>query len=211
MGEGSGIDSGGWPRPIIVSGPPRSGTTWIGRTLAYSGQVCELYEPFNPQAHRARWFDPPESYLHIDATTAALHDWADEILMADSKPRDLVRDSALVWRVLAHVIDRYRRENPGWIVIRHEDLAADPISGFRRIYGSLSLRWDTDVTDRIAADTSAMNPAEVDSGDQHALTRDSRRLELLWRSRLSAEEAALVRAVVGDGIRFDYPDAWDAG
>ena len=34
--------------PILVTGAPRSGTTWVGKMLALSDQVHYLSEPFNP-------------------------------------------------------------------------------------------------------------------------------------------------------------------
>ncbi len=36
------------PRPILVTGSHRSGTTWVGRVLARHPQVVYLHEPFNP-------------------------------------------------------------------------------------------------------------------------------------------------------------------
>jgi hypothetical protein len=35
-------------RPILVTGAPRSGTTWVGRMLAVAPRVGYLHEPFNP-------------------------------------------------------------------------------------------------------------------------------------------------------------------
>ena len=35
-------------RPILVTGAPRSGTTWVGRMLAYAPGVGYIHEPFNP-------------------------------------------------------------------------------------------------------------------------------------------------------------------
>jgi hypothetical protein len=38
-----------WDRkPLLVTGAPRSGTTWVGRMLALPGQFHYLHEPFNP-------------------------------------------------------------------------------------------------------------------------------------------------------------------
>jgi LPS sulfotransferase NodH len=34
-------------RPILVTGMPRSGTTWVGRMLTASGCVGYINEPFN--------------------------------------------------------------------------------------------------------------------------------------------------------------------
>jgi len=35
------------PRPILVTGAHRSGTTWVGKMIAYSPQVGYIHEPFN--------------------------------------------------------------------------------------------------------------------------------------------------------------------
>jgi hypothetical protein len=35
-------------KPILVTGAPRSGTTWVGNMLAASSQLYYIHEPFNP-------------------------------------------------------------------------------------------------------------------------------------------------------------------
>ena len=35
-------------KPILVTGAPRSGTTWVGKMLALSNQLHYIHEPFNP-------------------------------------------------------------------------------------------------------------------------------------------------------------------
>lgn len=38
-----------WKRkPLLVTGAPRSGTTWVGRMLTASGEFHYIHEPFNP-------------------------------------------------------------------------------------------------------------------------------------------------------------------
>lgn len=37
------------PRPILVTGMPRSGTTWVAHMLAASGRLAYINEPLNPQ------------------------------------------------------------------------------------------------------------------------------------------------------------------
>lgn len=54
------------PGPILVTGSHRSGTTWVGRTLALSPNVGYVHEPFNVQ----RWpgwmrEELPHWYLHV--------------------------------------------------------------------------------------------------------------------------------------------------
>jgi hypothetical protein len=36
-------------RPILVTGAPRSGTTWVGKMLALAPGVGYVHEPFNPR------------------------------------------------------------------------------------------------------------------------------------------------------------------
>ena len=35
--------------PILVTGLPRSGTSWVGKMLAASGELVYVNEPLNPQ------------------------------------------------------------------------------------------------------------------------------------------------------------------
>lgn len=50
-------------RPIVITGCPRSGTTWVGTTVGDSDEVLYLYEPFNDHApHHVRL---PERYIYV--------------------------------------------------------------------------------------------------------------------------------------------------
>jgi hypothetical protein len=301
---------------VLVTGAPRSGTTWVGRTLTLSGELGELYEPFNPTAHQARWFDPPEFYLYVEERNAStynadlramsrlqfpvsrvltagpspvrvrtalrtwrtVHDhrrhhraamvkdplalfstpwlaselgvrpvilvrhpaafvsslmrvgwqvrfgswlrqpllmdsllapWAEQLERADAGERDVVRDGALLWAVCNDVIRRWRDVHTNWLVIRHEDLAADPEQRFAELYGALGLSWSEPVAEAVRASTSPDNPADVTSGAQHELARDSRGVASVWRSRLSAAEVGVVRAITAEvGAAFYGDDMW---
>jgi hypothetical protein len=54
--------------PILVTGINRSGTTWVGRTLAHAPGVGMIYEPFNPD-HRRGVFraEVPHWFTYADA------------------------------------------------------------------------------------------------------------------------------------------------
>ena len=49
-------------KPILVTGSPRSGTTWVGRMLAVSPQLYYVSEPFNPD------FGPGRGVCNINFT-----------------------------------------------------------------------------------------------------------------------------------------------
>ncbi|WP_084130359.1 sulfotransferase [Demequina sp. NBRC 110055] len=55
--------------PIVVTGCPRSGTTWVGSTVGAASEVFYLYEPFNDEApHPLR---VSERYQYVDPTAPA--------------------------------------------------------------------------------------------------------------------------------------------
>src|SRR5438105_11589923 len=61
------------PRPILVTGSHRSGTTWVGRVLAASPSgMGYIWEPFNPR-HRPGTFPVrfPHYFHYVTAENAA--------------------------------------------------------------------------------------------------------------------------------------------
>lgn len=299
------------PSPrLLVTGAPRSGTTWVGRSLCLGGDVGEIYEPFNPHSREWRWFDPPEFYLHIDEASEApyvdsvdamsrwryplvrrlragdgrraarawltarrhrragrgvvvkdpialmsapwlarrfgfrpvvvvrhpagfvssllrvgwrpqfgswlcqprlmqttLAPWREEIEKAGGVDLDLVTSGALFWRVCTGFALAGRAEQPDWHIVRHEDLAADPVGEFRALYDRYGLSWSDRVAQSIATDSAADNPTEVAGGAQHGLQRDSRRVATVWRQRLNDDQVETIRRVAGDVAEQLYDDA----
>jgi hypothetical protein len=111
----------------------------------------------------------------------------DEILKACENPGDIVEEGSLLWNVLHFVILEYQRRYPSWSFVRYEDLAKDPVPGFRSLYDRLGLRMNDKIEQTIKAHTSQGNPVEVEGG--HYRARDAKGSLDNWRSRLSEEEA----------------------
>lgn len=51
-------------RPILVTGCPRSGTSWVGNIISSSPDVFQLYEPFNPEA--PAYLSVPDKFYHMN-------------------------------------------------------------------------------------------------------------------------------------------------
>ncbi|HET7312412.1 MAG TPA: sulfotransferase [Mycobacteriales bacterium] len=302
------------PPRILVTGAPRSGTTWIGRTLCLGGDVGEVYEPFNPRSRQWRWFDAPEFYLYIDESLEApyvepvgamarwryplvrrlragdrrlalrswstarkhrragrgvlvkdpialmsapwlahrfgfrplvvirhpagfvssllrvgwrprfgswlrqprlmdtlLAPWQEEIERAHRDDLELVEAGAVFWRVCAGVVTGYRAEHPDWVIVRHEDIARDPVVAYRDLYQSFGLTWSDAVAETIRAESAADNPREVAGGVQHGLQRDSRSVATIWQDRLTEQRVDTIRNIVGDVAGLFYDDrTWSA-
>lgn len=89
--------------PVLVTGLPRSGTSWTGKMLAASGELVYVNEPLNPQhppgrcpgvlrrqvTHRFQYLD--DSWLPAFRDTAALRYRFLAELRANRSPYDLAR------------------------------------------------------------------------------------------------------------------------
>lgn len=71
-------------RPIIVTGCPRSGTTFVGKVIGQSPEVFYIYEPFNDEA--PHHLSLPERFIALDSENGAAHRAAIDELMALGRP-----------------------------------------------------------------------------------------------------------------------------
>ncbi|RME45920.1 MAG: hypothetical protein D6791_09570 [Chloroflexi bacterium] len=109
---------------------------------------------------------------------------------------DRIENASLQWLITYKVLHDYITRNPHWIVVRHEDLAVDPLAGFKNLYSRLGLLFDEAASREIVAHTQNTNPVVPPEGETTYLKRDSRALASLWRRVLSHEEIAQIRELV---------------
>lgn len=290
--------------PVLVTGLPRSGTSWVGKMLAASGRLVYVNEPLNPQrppgrspgvlnatvTHRFQYIcrDNEREWLAAFTDTIALRyrfraelrrnrslpdlarmakygtaftagrllrrrallddpfallsaGWfaerlgcrvivlrRDPVALAASWRRlgwtfdfrelhgqpYLLRDHpeaartpppgplaavATLWRVAAAITARLAERHPAILVVRYDDLAADPIPGFRRLYDWAGLSWTPRAERRIRRGCTASATSRAAftwTGLSRTAYRpmNSRRA-LAVPSGLTAEEISLVRAL----------------
>ena len=117
---------------------------------------------------------------------------------------DVVEQGIVLWNALHHVIDRMRHEHPGWSVVRHEDLARDPLSGFRALYAACGLTWTPDVEGQVASFSSAETGAELPMWRHGSVKRDSAAQTSTWRARLTDDEVDRVVRGTAEIARLFY-------
>lgn len=133
----------------------------------------------------------------------------DELAAAVADTPDPVGTGILLWRILHHHIRSLRRDHPDWIFVRHEDLAADPVAGFRDLYGRLGLRFAADTPARIAGLSERADGFAALSlfGSRRQVNRNSREAAGLFRKRLAEADIARIRGESADV----WPDFYGEG
>jgi hypothetical protein len=127
--------------------------------------------------------------------------------MQSVKPDDVIGQAALLWRLIYGVVHALQGSNPDFIIVRHEDLARDAISGYRALYKALGLEFTSRVEKTILSSSSSENPRELSRKKVHAVKLDSRASVDNWKKRLTSEEIARVRWATEEISTRYYSDA----
>jgi hypothetical protein len=313
-------------RPILVTGVPRCGTSWVGKMLDASGAVVYINEPLNdrhppgrspgilaaPVQHRFQYItganEPP--FLEAFTETLGLRYHVLAELSQNRSPRDLARmakywnsfvrgrlrgrrpllddpfavfstewfarrldcqvvvvvrhpaaiaasrkrlgwrtdfrqllnqsllleewlhpferdmrailrkpdwlgESALLWRMIYHVVGQLRERLRGIRIVRHEDLSLDPLGGYAQLYAALELPL-TASTGRVIERSST--GGLHDAGHSWSVSvrgasktgfrpLDSRAHAGKWKRSLAVDEISRIRAATEDVANLYYRDA----
>jgi len=123
---------------------------------------------------------------------------------------DMIAQGSLLWKLIYHVVDDYRRQHPEFIIVRHEDLSQEPLQGFRALYQSLGLTFVPQVQQAIMSASSAENPEELSKSAMHAYKLDSRANLHKWKSRLSQDEIKRISHLTASVAARYYPEVdWE--
>ena len=139
-----------------------------------------------------------------------MRDWLEPYQgeMSGLPDQDVVGRAALLWKMIYQVVDEFRRQQPGFLIVRHEDLSLNPLHGFRRIYADLDLDLTPKAQASILSSSSEGNPSEISS--VHATRVDSRQNLGNWKRRLSTDEIDRIRRITTGVVERYYPEqVWE--
>jgi sulfotransferase family protein len=145
--------------------------------------------------------------------------YAAELERAAREPFDPIAHGALLWRLIHAGIARQVERNPRFVVVRYEDLAADPMNEFRKLYSRLDgVTFTRDAAETVRRGCLA-EPAQrqvpwgrVGLGRTAFQPMQSGANAWAWRDRLTAEQAADVVARTRDvAERFYTPAELEGG
>jgi Sulfotransferase family len=138
--------------------------------------------------------------------------YAGEIRALADSPDDIATTS-LLWRMTYDIVDQMAGQQPHLLCWRrYEDLATDPVAGFRGLYQQCDLRWTDRVADGIRAScTGTGKSAAFQWTLRGGLSRtafqamDSRAALTSYRDRLTPEAIERVQELTADVARRFYP------
>lgn len=131
--------------------------------------------------------------------------WADSFRDYEGEV-DLVGEGIVMWNAMYDVVRGYRERHPDWHFVKYDDLADDPVAGFRDLYARLGLTWDGRARAEVERSTSESNVKEVPVWRRRAINRDSRAAKRTWTQRLTPEEVQRVRSGVAEVAASFYAE-----
>ena len=136
-----------------------------------------------------------------------LGDYKKDMENSLSNGDDLIARNIIVWNMMYSIVKYYQENHPDWIFIRHEDLAKDPIRGFRKLYKKLEIDFDDFHKQAIIKHCLNSNPSEAPTNNPGLIKRNSLATITNWKNRLSEEEIYRIRSGTWDVSKHWYSES----
>lgn len=191
---------------LIIKDPIATlSSDWLARNFDLDVIVLVRHPAaFAASLKRLDWGHPFEHFLQQEMLMQRhLEPYRADI---ERKPEDIVEQAAIMWKCLYDVLFSYVARNPGWLLVRHEVLSANPVGELRSLYEVLGLKWTTRVEDNVVRYTRRGNPVNVSRGTVHQLQRDSAANIWRWKEMLTREEIVKVFNITRPVSDACYPD-----
>lgn len=195
-------------KPLIKDPIALMSAGWLGRRFdlnvvvmirhpaAFAASMKRLNWGFNP----SRWvFNQPlllQDYLA---------DFELELRELVENNATIIEQAALFWKVAYSVVTLYQKQYPHWVFLKHEELARNPLGGYRELFARLNLEFTETVREKIAEYSNESNP-EHSSGQDKLLKLNSRKVIYQWKKVLSDDEISRIRQVAGSVAEQYYSD-----
>ena len=105
--------------------------------------------------------------------------------------KNIIDQAILLWNLIHHMIVKYKEKHPHWMFVKHEDLSADPIYGFSKIFCNLQLPYSKQVQNKIIKFSNLENLAATDNIGE--IKRNSKANIKTWKNRLTEVEIKRIR------------------
>jgi hypothetical protein len=119
-----------------------------------------------------------------------------------AKPTDIIDHGCLLWNIFHHVILDYQKRYPSWIFLKYEDIAANPLLEFIKLFDYLGLKMNKKISTYIDEYSSQKNPNDRDSTKYGP--RNAKACVDNWKIRLTSKEIIRVTSTTHEIARKFY-------
>jgi hypothetical protein len=195
-------------RPLVKDPIALLSSEWLAERFGMDVVVLIRHPAaFAASLKRLGWKHSFGTFLVDGRAPEVLRAYEDEIREQAERPGDILEQAALLWRVLYNAVDGFRERHPAWVFLRHEDVSADPVATFERLYASLGLELTERARRSIERASDPDNPAELRSPHDVALASAASLGR--WRGDLEPTEVELLRERTQDvWPRFYADEDW---
>jgi len=116
---------------------------------------------------------------------------------------DIIDQAILLWKLIYYMVNKYRQKHKDWLYIKHEELSAEPLKGFKKIFRFINVKCPGEIKKIILEHSSSINPVD---GDVHSIKRDSKSTIKKWKNKFTQEEIKKIREGVDDISKDFYTD-----
>lgn len=138
------------------------------------------------------WGHPFEDFLsQPELMDDLLEGYTLEIERMAAGEQPIADQAALLWTMIYDTLYDWIQEED-WLLVRHEDVALNPLDGFERLYNILDLPYTDQVRDAIIDHSGEENPVRERTPFSR-IKRDSEEVVESWRERLTLDEIERIR------------------
>jgi hypothetical protein len=211
MFRDSGNFLSGWlfkKRPLIKDPFAFFSTPWIIMRFGCRVVITVRHPAaFASSLKRLSW---PFDFRDLLDQPLLVRDWVapfvPEIQQQLAQSDNVIGQSSLLWKIIYDVALQLRKRIPDLLIVKHEDLSNDPITGYQSLYRDLGLQFTLRAGRMIARSSEAGNPTEIASKNIYGTRVDSRANLENWKHRLTPEEIKCIRNATEEVASQFYSD-----
>ena len=191
-------------RPLLKDPIALFSAEWLAKTFNMDVIVLIRHPAaFAGSLKAAQWTHPFSHFLQQPQLMEDhLYKYRHEIEEYSKNEKDSIDQAILLWNLIHHMILGYRKNQPKWTFVKHEDLSENPLNEFRKIYNKLDLDFSSDVEKKIKDFSFAGNSAGI--------KRDSKSNIWSWKKRLTVDEIEKIKDRTHEiANKFYTEEDWD--
>jgi hypothetical protein len=181
-------------RPLVKDPIAVFSTEWLASNFDMQVVVMIRHPAaFASSIKQLEWSHPFSHFLDQSLLMRDhLHPFETELREYATREHSYIDQAALLWRLIYHVVLKYRKRHPDWIFVRHEDLSEYPMAGFKELFDRMGLQYSSYAQSMVREHSSSENPSEPE--DPFVIRRDSHANLWNWRRRLTVSQIERIRS-----------------